>query len=187
MASVQLSNMTESTKVTETTKVTESTKVTELPQSTEVIQATSDYTKVLPFSGDFSDLRVGIKKGDRTEAVVRFRCGDDYYRIAFSLNKSCCESFGMCLYYLKEGDEKHTKIKKIEGIDSNITKFELIYNKEHDSITGEHDEDYNEFLAKFHLKNGGDFTIQFYNCHNGYYSHSFKIWKNENLYLSSSL
>ncbi len=171
MASVQLSNMTEST---------------ELPQSTEVIQATSDYTKVLPFSGDFSDLRVGIKKGDRPEAVVRFRCDNVDYRIAFSLNKSCCESFGMFLY-LKEGDAKHTRIKKIEGIDSNITKFELIYNKEHDSITGEHDEDYNEFLAKFHLKNGGDFTIQFYNRHNGYYSHSFKIWKNKNLYLSSSL
>jgi hypothetical protein len=174
MASVQLSNMTESTEV--------------------IQQATSDYTKVLPFSGDFSDLRVGIKKGDRPEAVVRFRCKNDdkndgendEYRITFSLKESCCESFGLCLY-LNKGGAKYTQIKKIEEIDSNITKFEHIYNKAHDSITGEHDEDYNEFLAKFHLENGGDFTIQFYNCHNGHYSHSFKIWKNKNLYLSSSL
>jgi hypothetical protein len=155
------------------------------PSEWTLTEVTSDFTKLPPLGGDFSGLCVKIKKSTE-EAIVTFRCNDDDYRIMYDLEQSCCESAGVCLFK-KEGDAKHIQIKKIEGIDSNITKFELIYNKEHNSITGEHDEDYNEFLAKFHLKNGGDFTIQFCNCHNGYYSHSFKIWKNENLYLSSSL
>ena len=122
-------------------------------------QVTSDWNAING-EGQFSCLNYDY------DYIFEFQLGEDNYRIEFDSAPDCCENFGCHLIIQNETKEEENNIDFNKLNYSEIKSFHLKYNNEE-----------NSFIVVFDLINDSTYKIVCYND-NGYYPHSFDIYKN---------